>query len=127
MKLTVHLPTRKIVDASISRVQAEDRTGAFGIRPGHEPFMTALSMGVMHYALPDGEEKWLAVDEGFLLTDGKTVEVYTHDAYLAETPEEIHRILEAEFGKRREAERERRTMIMKMQLAAFKMLFGYER
>ncbi|MHC5038114.1 MAG: F0F1 ATP synthase subunit epsilon [Planctomycetota bacterium] len=127
LRLTVDLPTRRVVEADVVHVEAEDESGAFGIRPGHEPFLTALTVGLLHHRDEGGREGWLAVDEGFLLTDGRSVEVYTHDAHLADSPEEIHRLLEGTFAQRHTEEKERRNALWKMQLAAFKMLFGYER
>jgi F-type H+-transporting ATPase subunit epsilon len=127
MRLTVHLPTKRILDAEVSEVRAEDPTGSFGVREGHEPFMTALAMGLVYARETGGAERWLAVDEGILLTDGESVEIYTHDAQAADSPEAIHRLLEKDFADRHEAERDRRNAMVKMQLAAFRMLFGFER
>ncbi|MHC4597529.1 MAG: hypothetical protein ACYS47_00840 [Planctomycetota bacterium] len=127
MKLTVDLPTRRMVEAEVVQVQAEDETGAFGIRPGHEPLVAALTMGWMRYRAADGREGWLAVDEGVLVTDGETVEVYTHDALHADSAEEAERLLENELAQRHDREQDRRNAMLKMQLTAFKMLFGYER
>ena len=127
LRLTVHLPTKMVADVEVVEVRAEDETGSFGIRAGHEPFLTALTMGLVHYTTSAGEERWLAVDEGILLTDGKAVEVYTHDAQVARSPGEVQGLLGQEFAARHEEERDRRNAMAKMQVAAFKMLFGYER
>ncbi len=125
-RLEIFLPTKKIVDAEVRSVQAEDDSGSFGIRPGFEPFCTALNLGLLHYVDASGGARWLAVEEGLLLTDGKRVEVYTRDAHPGDSAEEVRRLLEEEFARQRETEREKRNAMLRMQLAAFKMLFGYE-
>lgn len=127
LELKVFLPIRKMVETRATSVLAEDPTGQFGIRPGHEPFLTPLVAGLLAYTEPGGPEHWLAVDEGLLVTDGALVEVYTRDVHVSDSPEDVHRVVTQKFATRRAAELDRRNAMLKMQLAAFKMLFGYER
>lgn len=127
LSLVVYLPTRKALETKAIGVQAEDASGSFGIRRGHEPFFTTLETGLLRVDAEDGSERWLAVQEGILLTDGHRVEVYTRDAHVSDSPGEIQRVLRDNFLRESEEERERRNALVRMQLAAFKMLFGYER
>lgn len=53
----------------IDRVESfvgEDATGSFGIKAGHERFMTALVFGLSRYRCVDGEWRYLALPGALL-------------------------------------------------------------
>jgi len=54
MILRIADPTRVLVDREVSYVQAEDRSGRFGILPGHEPYLSALVPSILIYRYKEG-------------------------------------------------------------------------
>ena len=98
MKLIVTTPTRVVVDREVSYVQAEDRSGRFGLLPGHENFLTALVPSVLIYRSGPGgagREAYVAVRRGILRVTPEGVQVAVRDAHasddLAGLQEEIRR------------------------------------
>jgi F-type H+-transporting ATPase subunit epsilon len=91
--MTLHLlilvPDAVVLDTHVTDVQAADATGRFGLRPGHEPFVTVLAPSLLVYTTEDGHERYAAVDGGALLLEGDQVRVVTREAVLADQLEDI--------------------------------------
>jgi F-type H+-transporting ATPase subunit epsilon len=79
MRLLVTTPTAILLDVDdVRHVRAEDRTGAFGIQPGHAEFLTVLTVSVLSYRDAAGVERYVAVHGGVLrVRGGSAVEVAT--------------------------------------------------
>lgn len=91
--MTLHLlilvPDAVVLDTHVTDVQAADATGRFGLRPGHEPFVTVLAPSLLVYTTEDGHEQYAAVDGGALLLEGDQLRVVTREAVLADQLEDI--------------------------------------
>ncbi len=95
--LKILLPDQILVDARVSKVSAEAPNGAFTLLPRHIDFVSALSPGIFSYADTDGEEVYLAVDEGTLVKKGPEVLVSTRRAVKGPDLEELHETVDREF------------------------------
>ena len=67
---TLHLeivtPERRVVLEEVTELDAPGLLGEFGVLGGHEPFVTVLKSGVLHYrGAEGGEMRVLAVSGGF--------------------------------------------------------------
>jgi len=82
MKLTVCTPLAVVVDTDdVAHLRAEDETGAFGILPHHENFLTVLTVSVITWRDGSGAEHHVAVRGGMLeVRDGSTIAVATREA-----------------------------------------------
>lgn len=82
MRLVVTTPTEVVEDAAdVLSVRAEDRTGAFGIQPGHADFVTVLPVSVITWRSADSTGH-VVVRRGVLtVTDGTRIDVAARGAW----------------------------------------------
>jgi F-type H+-transporting ATPase subunit epsilon len=102
--LTILVPDAVVLDARVTGVQAADATGRFGLRPGHERFVTVLAPSLLVYTDEGGRERYAAVDGGVLLLEGDRVTVVTRDAVLADRLEDVAEKAAAILDARRRQE-----------------------
>ena len=89
LDLEIIAPDRMVVSARVVALQAADASGRFGVRPGHEDFLTVLVPCVVRYSGEDGRDSYAAVDGGVLLLEGGRVSVVTRDAAVAGRLDEV--------------------------------------
>ena len=64
--LEVVTPERRVVHEEVTELTAPGLLGEFGVLMGHEPFVTVLRPGLLHYRRAEGgDERTLAVGKGF--------------------------------------------------------------
>ena len=126
MRLRVATPAGTVLDEPILALRAEDESGFFGIRPGHEPFLTCLTVGIVTYRRPDGSERYLAVRRGVLLVDADGVAVVTRDAASSADLADLEDRVVETFRRADEEERTSGAALTRMQIAALRQLMQYE-
>jgi F-type H+-transporting ATPase subunit epsilon len=104
MKLTILLPKETLVDREVSKVIAEAPNGFFCLLPRHVDFATAIVPGILSFTIPDGEEVFVAVDEGVLVKQSTAVLVSTLDAAMGEALGRLEETVAQNFQKRDEQE-----------------------
>jgi F-type H+-transporting ATPase subunit epsilon len=127
MKLVVTTPTAIVLEAEdVRHVRAEDETGAFGILPGHDDFLTVLSVSVITWRDREGEEHHVAVRGGLLtVRDGALVEVATRGAVGERDLERLgHAVLEI-FEQEIRSEESARVSTEQLHIAAMRQLQRY--
>ncbi|GBC61489.1 ATP synthase F0F1 subunit epsilon [Desulfonema ishimotonii] len=80
MKLIVYLPSALFLDETVVSVVAEGVAGHFCLRPRHIDFVTALVPGILAFRMPDGAERFAAVNGGILVKQGDAVRISTRYA-----------------------------------------------
>lgn len=80
MKLKVLLPAEVLIEETVGKITAEAVNGSFCLLPRHIDFVTALVPGLVSYETEDGEEVFLAVDEGVLVKCADDVTISTRNA-----------------------------------------------
>ena len=110
MRLKILLPTEVLLDEEAAKVTAEAHNGSFCLLPAHIDFVTALVPGLLSFENTEGDEIFLAVDEGVLVKEGKTVRVSTRNAVrgtelgrLRRTVEDTFKVLDDHEKKARSA------------------------
>ncbi len=91
MRLKVLTPTLIIVNQETTKVIAEAENGSFCLLPRHIDFLAALVPGILSFFTREGQEEFVAVDEGILVKVGQEVLVSTRNA-----------VRSSELGKLRE-------------------------
>jgi F-type H+-transporting ATPase subunit epsilon len=83
MRLVVTTPTSVVVDVEdVTDLRADDRTGAFGIRPGHADFVTLLPVSVITWRGSGDRERFVLVRGGVLsVHEGNRIEVAARGAW----------------------------------------------
>jgi F-type H+-transporting ATPase subunit epsilon len=75
VRLKVLLPSRVLLDEEVQKVVAEAANGSFGMLPRHVDFVAPLAPGLLSFVDADGEERFVAVDEGMLVKHGVSVPI----------------------------------------------------
>lgn len=122
MRLRIWTPLRLVVDEDgVQSVRAEDATGSFGIREGHEEFLTTLPISVVQWSGADGAVSYCAVREGVLTVhDGEDVSVASREAVVGTDLERLHTEVLDRLARTRQAERAQRFETTQMHLAAIR-------
>jgi F-type H+-transporting ATPase subunit epsilon len=105
LELEVLAPDGVVLRSRAQAVRAADASGQFGLRPGHEAFLTVLVPGLLTFRGEDGREHFVAVDGGLLRVEGRAVTVVTRDAVAAERLEDVAAAAAAMLEGRRREER----------------------
>ena len=115
MRLKVLLPRGLFADRKVSRIRAEAENGAFGLLEHHIDFVTALVPGILSFIDEDGNEVFLAVDEGILIKKGAEVQAAVGNAVSGPGLGHLRRTVENEFQKRSEQELKTRSALSRLE------------
>ena len=96
LSLEITTPMRLVVAEQVDEVVAPGIEGYFGVLPGHAPFLTTLSVGIVTYRIGRDEHQ-LAVAGGFAEVSNDKVIILADSA---ERPDEVDRA-RAERAKER--------------------------
>ncbi len=123
MRLAVSTPTAIVVDADdVAHVRAEDETGAFGILPGHAPFLTALPTSVVTWRDAGRAEHHVAVRDGVLTVADGTVEIATRQAIRDDDLAALEARVAEVFLRDTKDEERARTDARRLHLAAMRQI-----
>jgi F-type H+-transporting ATPase subunit epsilon len=109
LELEIIAPDRMLLEDRVVSLQAADASGRFGLRTGHEDFMTVLVPCVVRYQVETGAERFAAVDGGVLLLERGRISIATRDAVVAERIEQVADAAAAMLASRREKEQAARS------------------
>lgn len=115
MNLKVLLPTEVLVDQEVAKVTAEAENGSFCLLPRHIDFVAALPPGLLAYETQEGQEVFLAVDQGVLVKAGPRVLVSLRNAVIGEDLGELRRMVVERFRTLDDRERSTRTVLAKLE------------
>jgi F-type H+-transporting ATPase subunit epsilon len=128
MQLKVLLPSRIFLEVeAVARIVALTSSGSLGILPRRLNCATALVPGLLTYALADGNEVHLAVDEGILLKTGAQVLVCVRDAVAGDELSALQHAVEEQFLKLTEDEHLRRTTLAELEGGFVRRLLELQR
>lgn len=97
MKLKVLLPSKVLLEETVTRISAEAENGAFTLLPRHIDYVAALTPGLLSFVLPSDEEIFVAVDEGILVKCGDEVLVSVRNAVRGSDLGRLREAIEQEF------------------------------
>jgi F-type H+-transporting ATPase subunit epsilon len=105
VRLAVTTPAGVVVDSDdVRHVRAEDATGAFGILPHHDAFLTVLAISVITWRDRGDREHHVAVRGGVLrVSCDDRVEVATRDAEAGDDLEALEHAVVARYRAEDEA------------------------
>jgi F-type H+-transporting ATPase subunit epsilon len=105
MRLKVLTPTLIIVDQATTKVIAEAENGSFCLLPRHIDFVAALVPGILSFFTPEGQEEFVAVDEGILVKVGQEILVSTRNAARSSELGKLRQTVDLEFRVKDEREK----------------------
>lgn len=89
LHLKIITPRKVVIDEEVSSVTVPSLTGELTILPRHTKLLTGLTEGIITIKKNSGEDLF-AVGQGYLETDGKTLQILVSRAYgQAEINEEL--------------------------------------
>lgn len=129
MRLRIVTPLSVVVDVEdVVAMRAEDRTGSFGIQPGHADFLTTLVIGVVSWTNGAGPRHYCAVRRGVLsVTDGRTIAIATREAVASDDLASLDQTVLAAYRADLETERVERADSTRLQLNAIRQIVRHLR
>lgn len=115
MHLQILLPTEVLVDEEVFKVIAEAENGEFCLLPRHIDFVASLVPGVLCFCSREGEDRFVAVDEGVLVKCGRDVYVSTLNGVVGTDLRELKKLVEEHFMELDEHERKVRSALARLE------------
>ncbi len=128
MRLQIVTPLEIMVDEEAVSVHAEDATGSFAIWPHHADFITNLTVSVVGWRTPAGEERNVAVRGGLLRVDRRgRVHIATRQAVAGTTLSELGPAVLDRLRQEADAEAKSRVSSARLHLGLIRQLDRYLR
>jgi F-type H+-transporting ATPase subunit epsilon len=127
MKLRILVPEEVAVDRPVVKVVAEAENGVFCLRPRHIDFVAALVPGLLSYEDQEGNEEFLALDQGLLVKCGEEVLVSTARVIRDRPLGELQRALVRELESLDEHQRRARAALGRIEADFVRQLVELER
>ena len=125
MTVKVILPSGVLLEQSAVKVVAEAQNGSFGLLPRHVDFVAALVPGILALTSDEGDETFLAVDEGVLVKHGSEVLVSTWNAVQGKLGE-LRQAVRAQFRDRGEQEQKARVALGRLEANLVHQILEWE-
>ncbi|QDU98932.1 F0F1 ATP synthase subunit epsilon [Lignipirellula cremea] len=116
MNLKVLLPFQVFAEKTdVLRLAADTRQGSFGLLPHRLDCVASLTPGILIYETVAEGEAYMAIDEGVLVKTGLDVFVSVRNAIYGTDLGQLHAVVEREFLRLNEHERNVRSVMAKME------------
>lgn len=115
MRLKLLLPTEVLVEAEVSKINAEAQNGSFCLLPRHVDFVAALVPGLLSYVVENGDEVFLGLDEGALVKVGDEVLVSTRNAVQGPDLGALRDAVDSQFVESHKRERRARSAVARLE------------
>jgi F-type H+-transporting ATPase subunit epsilon len=125
MTVKVILPSGVLLEQEAVKVVAEAQNGSFCLLPRHVDFVAALVPGILALTSQDGEETFLAVDEGVLVKRGPEVLVSTWNALQGKLGELRQAVL-AQFRALGEQEQKARLALDRLEASLVRQILEWD-
>ena len=122
MRLLLSVPTGVLVDSRVTKLSAESDFGSFMMLPRHADGAVLLRPGLLSYVSPEGEEVFVAVDDGVLVKAGSEVRVACQRAVVAGALETAEDVLAEHLHEHDEMERRARTALLRLEAEVVRRL-----
>jgi F-type H+-transporting ATPase subunit epsilon len=127
MKLKILLPTEVFVDQEVTKITAEAENGYFTLLPRHIDFVTALVPGIFYFESTEGEEEFLAIDEGILVKCGDEVLVSARNGIKDSSLETLQKTVTENFKVLEEQEKKARSAIASLEANIMRRFVNLEK
>ncbi|MBN3896058.1 MAG: F0F1 ATP synthase subunit epsilon [Nostoc sp. NOS(2021)] len=116
MRLKVVLPTKILIETGAIKVIAEAENGIFCLLPRHIDFVTTLIPSLLSFVSAQGQEQFLAIDQGILIKHGDQVTVATQYAVSGGDLGMLRKTVEEQFRLIDEREKTARSVLAKLEV-----------
>lgn len=125
MRVKLIVPSGVLLEQEAVKVVAEAQNGAFCLLPRHIDFTAALVPGILSLTAPDGEEAFLAIDEGVLVKHGSEVLISTWNALQGKLGE-LQRTVVAQLRDLDEEEQQARLALDRLEASLVHQIIEWE-
>ncbi|MCP5158968.1 MAG: F0F1 ATP synthase subunit epsilon [Gammaproteobacteria bacterium] len=115
MRLKVLTPTQTLIDEPAIRIHAEGLEGAFCLLPRHRDWVAALLPGIVGFTTAEGQERFLAVDQGVLTKRGVEVLIAVRRAVREDDLARLRQVVDHEFRRLDEQEKIARSALARLE------------
>lgn len=116
MNLKILLPFRIFAEQNaVTRIVGETREGSFGLLPRRLDCVAALEPGILIYETVAEGEKYVALDKGVLVKNGRNVLISVRNAIAGTDLRQLRRAVEREFLTLDEQEQSLRSVMAKLE------------
>jgi F-type H+-transporting ATPase subunit epsilon len=126
MPVKVILPTGVLLEQQAVKVVAEAHDGSFCLLPRHIDFVAALVPGILTLTASDGEETFLALDEGILVKHGPQVRISTWNALQGKLGE-LRQAAVAQFRELDQQDQMARLALDRLEASLVHQIIGWDR
>jgi len=116
MRLKVVLPTKILIETAAIKVIAEAENGIFCLLPRHIDFVATLIPSLLSFVSSQGQEQFLAIDQGILIKHGDEVIVATQNAVQGGDLGMLKKTVEQQFHLIDEREKTARSVLEKLEV-----------
>lgn len=120
MRLKVVLPTKIMLETGALKVIAEAENGMFCLLPRHLDFVATLIPSLLSFVSPQGQEEFLAIDQGILIKHGDRVTVATQHAVKGGDLGILRQTVEQQFRLIDERETTARSVLAKLEVSTIR-------
>ena len=125
MTVKVILPSVILLKQETVKVVAEAQNGSFCLLPRHIDFVAALVPGILTLTSQDGDETFLAVDEGILVKRGPEVLISSGNAVRGRLGE-LRQAVREQFHELNESEQQARLALDRLEASLVRQVFEWE-
>ena len=115
MRLKILLPSHILIDEPVQKVIAEGWNGSFCLEPRHVDFVSALQPGLLQFIAENGQEVFVAVDEGILIKCADEVLISAYNAIRGDDLDTLKDTVEHRFRQLDESERIARSALARLE------------
>ena len=127
MQLKILLPYTTFAEKNdVVRIVAETNKGSFGILPNRLDCSAVLTAGIFCYQCKNGEEVFIAVDQGVLVKTGATVLVSVRRAIGQADIGQLHALVKKEFLVVDEQEKRMHATMVKLETGFLRQLSNFQ-
>ncbi|QRN85894.1 F0F1 ATP synthase subunit epsilon [Clostridia bacterium] len=126
MRIKLIKPNQTLLDVDADKVSAPGRDGYFQILPRHIDATWSLRAGILT-VFQEQHERYFAINEGFLVKRGDSVQVACLQAVEGESLQKLEKNLQSNFRKIDEMERMAREVLVKLEVDVLKRFVELEK
>jgi F-type H+-transporting ATPase subunit epsilon len=115
MRLKLLLPSHILIDEPVQKIIAEGQDGSFCLEPRHVDFVSALKPGLLQFIAKDGQEVFVAIDEGILVKCADEVMISAYNAVRGDDLATLKDTVEHRFRQLDESERIARSALARLE------------
>lgn len=120
-------PGRLVLTTDVTKLVADTLTGSRGFLPNHIDFATPLGIGLIVLTLPDGQERYAAVDGGVLVKKGRELTVASTRVVVADRLEDLPQNVAEWLRQDDETERTSRRAMAQLETRFIKQFLEFVR